>query len=102
MSYALKKGTTSKILLVYALDATDLRSGKTGLSARTSGGSAAYIREGETEVRRITLAEGLIHSVQAIARQESDNWEGPVGPHPKIPARTRTVVPPVRRIARGS
>ena len=32
MSYALKKGTASKILLVYALDATDMRSGKTGLN----------------------------------------------------------------------
>ncbi len=66
MSYALKKGTTSKILLVYALDAADLRSGKTGLSARTSGGSAAYIREGETEVRRITLAEGKLGEHRAI------------------------------------
>ena len=49
MSYALKKGTTSKILLVYALDASDMRSGKTGLSAQTPDSSAAYIREGEAQ-----------------------------------------------------
>jgi hypothetical protein len=58
MSYALKKGTRSKILLVYALDAGDMRSGKTGLSPRTQDSSAAYIREGEAQVRRIPLAEG--------------------------------------------
>ena len=46
MSYALKKGTTSKMLLVYALDATDIRSGRTGLSSRTLDSTAAYIREG--------------------------------------------------------
>ena len=37
MSYALKKGTTSKILLVYALDASDMRSGKTGFELTDSG-----------------------------------------------------------------
>jgi hypothetical protein len=58
MSYALKKGTTSKILLVYALDTTDTRSGKTGLSSKTPGSSAAYIREGEAQVRRVSLVEG--------------------------------------------
>jgi hypothetical protein len=60
MSYALKKGTTSKILLVYALDATDMRSGKTGLNARTQGSSVAYIREGEAQVQRIPLVEGKL------------------------------------------
>jgi hypothetical protein len=60
MSHALKKGTRSKILLVYALDATDMRSGKTGLNARTPDSSAAYIREGEAEVQRIPLAEGKL------------------------------------------
>ena len=73
MSYALKKGTTSKILIVYDLDAADLRSGKTGLSARTSGGSAAYIREGETEVRRITLAEGKLGEHRAGSFAEVDS-----------------------------
>src|SRR5204863_3890438 len=60
MSYALKKGTTSKILLVYALDAADMRSGKTGLSSQTPDSSAAYIREGESQVRRIALVEGKL------------------------------------------
>ena len=58
MSYALKKGTKSKILLVYALDAADMRSGKTGLSSRTADSSAAYIREGEAHVGRVPLIEG--------------------------------------------
>lgn len=58
MSYALKRGTRSKILLVYAYDATDMRSGKTGLSAQTPDASAAYIREGESQVRRTPLVEG--------------------------------------------
>jgi hypothetical protein len=58
MSYALKKGTTSKILLLYAVDAADMRSGKIGLSSQTRDGSAACIREGEAQVRRIPLVEG--------------------------------------------
>ena len=60
MSYALKKGTRSKILLVYALDAADMRSGKTGVNSRTADSSAAYIREGEAQVRRIPLVEGKL------------------------------------------
>jgi hypothetical protein len=60
MSYALKKGTTSKILLLYAVDAADMRSGKTGLSSQTQDSSAAYIREGEAQVRRIPLVEGKL------------------------------------------
>ena len=60
MSYTLKKGTASKILLIYALDAADMRSGKTGLNAQTPDSSAAYIREGESQVRRISLVEGKL------------------------------------------
>ena|SRR5437667_1928174 len=60
MSYALKKGTTSKILLVYALDSAEMRSGKTGLNSRTPDSSAAYIREGEAQVRQIPLIEGKL------------------------------------------
>jgi hypothetical protein len=60
MSYALKKGTTSKILLLYAVDAADMRSGKTGLSSQTRDASAACIREGEAQVRRIPLVEGKL------------------------------------------
>ncbi|MBA2434659.1 MAG: hypothetical protein M3480_04850 [Verrucomicrobiota bacterium] len=72
MSYALKKGIRSKILLVYALDATDLRSGKTGLSVQTSEGSAAYIREGEAIVRRTPLLEGKLGEHRAGSFVEVD------------------------------
>src|SRR4029077_10141589 len=73
MSYALKKGTTSKIVLVYALDATDLRSGKTGLSSRTPDSCAAYIREGEAQVRRIPLVEGKVGAHRAGSFVEIDS-----------------------------
>lgn len=73
MSYALKKGIRSKILLVYALDATDLRSGKTGLSAQTAEGSAAYIREGESIVRRTPLVEGKLGEHRAGSFVEVDS-----------------------------
>ena len=73
MSYALKKGIRSKILLVYALDATDLRSGKTGLSAQTPEGSAAYIREGESIVRRTPLVEGKLGEHRAGSFVEVDS-----------------------------
>ena len=72
MSYALKKGTTSKILLVYALDAADMRSGKTGLSSQTTGSSAAYIREGETQAARIPLVEGKLGQHRAGSFVEVD------------------------------
>lgn len=60
MSYALKKGTASKSLLVHALDATDIHSGKTGLNSQTQNASAAYIREGEARVQRTPLVEGKL------------------------------------------
>lgn len=73
MSYALKKGTTSKILLVYALDASDMRSGKTGLSSQTPNASAAYIREGEAQVQRIALVEGKLGEHRAGSFVEVDS-----------------------------
>src|SRR5215471_12996754 len=73
MSYALKKGTTSKILLVYVLDAADMRSGKTGLSAQTPGSNAACIREREAQVRRIPLVEGKLGEHRAGSFVEIDN-----------------------------
>ena len=73
MSYTLKKGTTSKILLVYALDAADMRSGKTGLSPQTPGSNAAYIREGEAQVRRIPLVEGKLGEHRAGSFVEIDS-----------------------------
>ncbi len=73
MSYALKKGTTSKILLVYALDATDMRSGKAGLNPRTADSNAAYIREGQAQVQRIALVEGKLGEHRAGSFVEIDS-----------------------------
>jgi hypothetical protein len=73
MSYALKKGTTSKILLVYALDASEMRAGKTGLSSQTPESSAAYIREGEARVTRIPLVEGKVGQHRAGSFVEIDS-----------------------------
>jgi hypothetical protein len=73
MSYALKKGTTSKILLVYALDTADTRSGKTGLNSQTADCSAAYIREGEAQVARIPLVEGKLGEHRAGSFVEIDS-----------------------------
>jgi hypothetical protein len=72
MSYALKKGTTSKILLIHALEAADLRSGKKGLSSRAGDASAAYIREGEAQVQRIPLVEGKLGEHRAGSFVEVD------------------------------
>lgn len=55
MSYVLKKGTRSKLILLFIRDATGNGSGKTGLAPTTPGGSAAYFREGERERRQIPL-----------------------------------------------
>lgn len=46
-SHTIKQGTTAKLLLLFAADATDPGSPKTGLSSQASGGSAGYVREGE-------------------------------------------------------
>jgi hypothetical protein len=73
MSYTLQKGTRSKILLVYALDATDMRSGKSGLSSRAADASAAYIREGEAIVRRTPLVEGKLGEHRAGSFAEVDS-----------------------------
>lgn len=72
MSYALKKGTKSKILLVFALDASDLRSGKVGLDSDNRRASAAYIREGEAQVRRIPLVKGKLGEYRAGSFVEVD------------------------------
>jgi hypothetical protein len=73
MSYALKKGTTSKILLLYAVDAADMGSGKIGLSSQTRDASAACIREGEAQVRRIPLVEGKLGQHQPGGFVEIDD-----------------------------
>jgi hypothetical protein len=60
MWHTLRKGTTSKLLFVSALDAADVRLGKTGLSAQTSGATAAYVREGGSRVHAVPLVAGKI------------------------------------------
>ena len=73
MSYAFKKGTTRKILLIYAVNAADMRSGKSGLNSQTPDSSAAYIREGEAQVLRIPLVEGKLGEHRAGSFVEIDN-----------------------------
>ena len=73
MSYALKRGSTAKILLVYALDAADMRSGKTNLSPQTPDSSAAYIREGEAQIARIPIIEGKVGEYRAGSFVEVDS-----------------------------
>ena len=60
-------------MLVYALDAADMRSGKTGLNSRSPDSSAAYIREGEAKVRRIPLSEGKVGEHRAGGFVEIDS-----------------------------
>ena len=60
-------------MLIYALDAADMRSGKSALSSQTPDSSAAYIREGETQVRRIALVEGKVGEHRAGSFVEIDN-----------------------------
>jgi hypothetical protein len=56
MCHTLRKGTRSKLLLVYARDPRDGRSGRWGLRYDSPGASAGYVREGEPHARTITLA----------------------------------------------
>jgi hypothetical protein len=60
MSHVVKKGTTARLLAFAARDASDGRSAKTGLSHETPGASAAFVREGEADVRRISLVGGKL------------------------------------------
>ena len=55
MSHVVKKGTTSRLLALAARDSSDGRSAKTGLRDDTPGASAAFVREGDAEARRIPL-----------------------------------------------
>jgi hypothetical protein len=60
MCYVLKKGTTSRTILIEARDGTRSRTSVTGLSHDTSGASAAFIREGESDVQRISIVPGIL------------------------------------------
>ena len=58
-SHTIKRGTTAKLLLLFAADAADPGLPKTGLSAQTPGASAGYVREGEGATA-VPLTEGEV------------------------------------------
>lgn len=60
MCYILKKGTTSRLIFIEARDAARGRAAMTGLSHDSSAASATFIREGESDVRPISLASGIL------------------------------------------
>jgi hypothetical protein len=60
MCHTLKKGATSKLLFVYALDSTDGHSGRTGLDPDMQGAGAAYAREGNATAQCIPLTRGSL------------------------------------------
>jgi hypothetical protein len=60
MCYVIKKGTTGRIVLLHARDASDGASPRTGLSATAPGATAAYLREGQSRVGRIALIRGQL------------------------------------------
>ncbi len=73
MCHTIKRGTTSKLLLLYARDQADGRTGKIGLRYDTPGATAAYIREGEERARRIPLCEGRLGEHRAGSFVEVDS-----------------------------
>jgi hypothetical protein len=68
----MKAGTKSKLLLVYATTA-DSTSGKTGLAGNVASASAAYVREGESTARPISIVEGRVGEWGAGALAEVDS-----------------------------
>ena len=70
-AYTMKAGTKSKLLLVYATSARGT-SGKTGLARNLSAGGAAYIREGDSAARNISIVEGRVGKWGAGAFAEVD------------------------------
>ena len=71
MCQTIKRGTTSKRMLLIAAFAQDGRTGKTGLRHDSPGASAAFVREGES-ARRFTLSAGVIGSYQTGSFVEVD------------------------------
>jgi hypothetical protein len=59
-AFTLRAGTTAKLLLLYAAEAAEGGSGKTGLASDMPGASAAYIREGQTRPQVVTLVPGRL------------------------------------------
>jgi hypothetical protein len=59
-TYAVKAGTSSRVLLLHGRSRKDPTLGASGLRHDTPGAVAAYVREGEAQPHRIQLAEGLL------------------------------------------
>jgi hypothetical protein len=68
--YTIRWGTTSKLLLLYARDATG-QTPETGLTHDTPGASAAYVREGEAATP-VPLSQGAIGTWSAGGFVEVD------------------------------
>ncbi len=60
MCYVVKKGTTSRMILVEAREASPGRAPMPGLRHDTPGASAAYLREGAANAQRIALIAGIL------------------------------------------
>lgn len=71
MSHTIKRGTTSKRMLLLAVDAQDGRTGKTGLRHDSPGATAAFVREGEA-ARSFALSEGVMGAYQTGSFVEVD------------------------------
>jgi hypothetical protein len=57
---AVKAGTRSQLLLVFAGDARDPGAGRTGLRHDSPGATAAYVREGEPAAHPVGLSSGEV------------------------------------------
>jgi hypothetical protein len=72
MSYVVKKGTTSRMILLEAREAAPSRAPMPGLSHDTPGASAAYLREGAAGAQRIELTDGRLGQYAPGAFAEAD------------------------------
>lgn len=64
-AHAIKAGTTSKLLLLFAREASGTGLPKTGLRHDTSGARAGYIREGARQAFSVSLVPGEVGVHQA-------------------------------------
>lgn len=71
-SYVIKKGTTSKLILLTAREGASAPAGRTGLAHDTPGASAAFHREGEAEARRFALTAGTLGTFSSGGFAEVD------------------------------
>lgn len=72
MCQTVKRGAVSKLLLVYARDPRDGRTGVRDLRHDSPGASAAYVREGEPQARRLGLVPGTPGEYRAGSFVEVD------------------------------